>query len=309
MARIYNKLGSLSDLISEINDKEINNLKDVINFKNNLNHQEEKIVEVNQKKLEKEIIELDEEIKKTKNEIKETRNRLFQNLFKRFKNKVLFYRINKLKRNPEDIIKKRSASELEKLKRIDEIIIRNRLLIYGSVGELKVIKELKKLSDDFYVINNYKEKFPRPIYNKKNNDYIYSIQIDHLIIGPTGLFIIETKNWSKKTIKREDLFSPVKQIERAGFALFVKINNMIKDGSISTLETHWGARKVSPQKIIALIKGLPDEKYQYVKIIPLDKIVSYIENRKKEFSKEETKDVAKYLLRKKDQVPFSANKI
>jgi hypothetical protein len=39
--------------------------------------------------------------------------------------------------------------------------------------------------------------------------------------GPTGLFILETKNWSKQSIKNEDLFSPVQQVKRAAFALFV----------------------------------------------------------------------------------------
>jgi hypothetical protein len=35
MAKVYNELGGLSDLIQVINDKKINSLKDIIDFKKN----------------------------------------------------------------------------------------------------------------------------------------------------------------------------------------------------------------------------------------------------------------------------------
>ncbi|MFX7621219.1 hypothetical protein ABTJ52_23125, partial [Acinetobacter baumannii] len=68
--------------------------------------------------------------------------------------------------------------ELERKKTlIDEI----NTSIYGAFGEQKVVKELKQLSDEYFLINDFNLFFPTPIYNRNENDYIKSIQIDHIL--------------------------------------------------------------------------------------------------------------------------------
>jgi hypothetical protein len=296
MAKVYNELGGLSDLIQVINDKKINSLKDIIDFKKNFDERKKETFEINKIRLNNEISVIRNKVKKIENE----NSGILRQLFKEIEIIFLLRKISKLEDNFDIIIEKRVAEDIYKLEHIDRIIVKNRDSIYGAVGELKVIKELKKLPDSFYVVNNYKKNFSHPIYNRKEDDRIYSVQIDHLVVGPTGMFIIETKNWSEKTIKRKDLFSPVKQVERAGFALFVWLNSAAKNGKIKTLMSNWGARKITPQKVIILINGSYIEKFQYVEIVPIDKIFSYITTRRREnFSEEETEDVAKYLLNEK----------
>jgi hypothetical protein len=296
MAKVYNELGGLSDLIQVINDKKINSLKDIIDFKKNFDERKKETFEINKIRLNNEISVIRNKVKKIENE----NLGILRQFFKEIEIIFLLRKISKLEDNFDFIIEKRVAEDIYKLEHIDRIIVKNRDSIYGAVGELKVIKELKKLPDSFYVINNYKKNFPDPIYNRKEDDRIYSVQIDHLVVGPTGMFIIETKNWSEKTIKRKDLFSPVKQVERAGFALFVWLNSAAKNGKIKTLMSNWGARKITPQKVIILINGSYIEKFQYVEIVPIDKIFSYITTRRREnFSEEEIEDVAKYLLNEK----------
>ena len=51
----------------------------------------------------------------------------------------------------------------------------------GAVGEYEVGTELERLSDDFFIFNDV---------NTKQGNF------DHLVVGPTGLFAIETKNWN-----------------------------------------------------------------------------------------------------------------
>ena len=70
--------------------------------------------------------------------------------------------------------------------------------IAGAIGENAVVRELKKLSDQYYLINDFSLKFNPPIYNKRENDRIYSIQIDHLLVCPSGIFILETKKLELK---------------------------------------------------------------------------------------------------------------
>jgi hypothetical protein len=50
----------------------------------------------------------------------------------------------------------------------------------GAVGEKSVAHTLSKLPDEFRVVND----LPTPSGN-----------LDHVVIGPTGVFVIETKNW------------------------------------------------------------------------------------------------------------------
>ena len=57
-----------------------------------------------------------------------------------------------------------------------------------------MVKEIKKLPDNYVLINDFNLSFPHPIFYKKYNERIYSIQIDHLLVSRAGIFIIETKN-------------------------------------------------------------------------------------------------------------------
>lgn len=67
---------------------------------------------------------------------------------------------------------------------IDEI----NTFIYGAIGEQKVVDELKQLPDDYILINDFSYTFTKGIYSKKDRQYIKSIQIDHLLISPAGIF-------------------------------------------------------------------------------------------------------------------------
>ena len=198
--------------------------------------------------------------------------------------------------NVEDIARDRARVVLTRFEYINSALNENKFLIYGAEGELKAIKELKALPDTYHVINNYIRHFNPPVYNREKFDRISSTQIDHLVIGPTGLFVVETKNWSKKSVESTDLFSPVEQVKRAGFALFVFLNEAIRQGEIANLVHNWGGRKISPKQIIALIGSAPYSDFQFVKVIAIDQLAYYIKSGKDEFSREEVADITRYLL-------------
>jgi hypothetical protein len=55
----------------------------------------------------------------------------------------------------------------------------------GKVGEKAVIEVLETLSDDYVLLNDL--LLPA----RRGN-------VDHLVVGPNGIFVLETKNWSGK---------------------------------------------------------------------------------------------------------------
>jgi hypothetical protein len=149
-------------------------------------------------------------------------------------------------------------------------------LIAGAIGEKLVENELKKLSDKNVLFNDFSINFKTPIYNKKENDRIYSIQIDHLLVTNSGIFLIETKNWSKKSIESLDLRSPVKQIMRTSYALFVILNSNRKKIGINFSRHHWGDKQLPVRNVVVMINQKPKEKFKFVQIKTLNELNKYI---------------------------------
>ena len=198
-----------------------------------------------------------------------------------------------LSENKQKVIYERSKPEINKLEHAKKAIDELRPLIAGAVGESLVEKEIAKLSDDYTLINDYNLKFKSPIYNRKTNDRIYSIQLDHLLVSQAGIFILETKNWSKKSINSMDLRSPVDQIIRTNYALYAVANNKIRLD-----KHHWGTKQIPIRSIIVMIHAKPKEEFKYVKVKLLKELNSYIEYFDPILSKSEVESVANSLLRK-----------
>jgi len=64
--------------------------------------------------------------------------------------------------------------------RMNSLDTESKAMQRGTVGEIGVGRILQKLPDSFYVINDLSTPFGN---------------LDHVVIGPTGVFILDTKNW------------------------------------------------------------------------------------------------------------------
>jgi len=176
-------------------------------------------------------------------------DRLAEKPFKKTKKRIK--KIQKLygnleKKNYDSIIEKRVAY----LHKTQKIINRNIQVYYGAIGEEAVIRELKLLPDSYSVFNDVNLSFFRSIRWRKYNEYVKSCQIDHVVVGPGGVFLIETKNWSAKTLRTAQ-FTPHHQIERAGYIFYIKTMNLFR-------------RKLPIQNIVVTLGKVPKYKHQYV---------------------------------------------
>lgn len=194
--------------------------------------------------------------------------------------------------NKKKIISDRCTESYQELGYLKEVIDELYTLIAGAVGENLTVNELQKLSNSYYLINDFTMEFNPPIYNKKNNDKIFSIQIDHLLISPSGVFILETKNWSKNSINNLDLRSPVEQILRTSYALFVLLNS---ESNIDLVLHHWGSKKIPIRNIIVMTNEKPKEQFKHVKVLSLNELNGYIKYFDEVFSKTELEDIFNYL--------------
>jgi hypothetical protein len=201
----------------------------------------------------------------------------------------------------QDAVNESSFSSLQAFEKKKEIIEDLNNIIYGAIGEKKVEEMLKKLSDDYILINDFCCSFDPPIHNKTNNDHIHSIQIDHLLFSPAGIFIIETKNWSNDSINNLELRSPVQQILRNNFAVYKMLNNELGAISKDFARHYWGKRKVPIKNIIVFTNNKPSEEFQFVKIVTLEELLPYIKYFDTSFLVDETEMIADFFLKFSEQ--------
>ena len=353
MAKIYRQVGSLTQLLDELEREGIGafrTLADIRSFHNDYNNSLDRIRAKYGEILRKEVVDLESkytqiavkldrkiEARETllKDELEELKRTLARNdnrnilmrwlfffrkkrLTKRkailensFKNEVErpfrkgFAKIDSLraeiedkKNRPDNWVERYSASDIEKAKRNFGVLRKHKSLFYGAEGEERVTRALSKLPDTFTVINDYWLEFSQPIYDRNNDDRINSIQIDHVVVGPTGLYLVETKNWSKDSVENTELFSPIKQLRRSNYAIFVLLNQAVERGEIDNFSNHWGNKKVSPKNILCLINYKPNHEFQYVKTLSENQITQYVGNQRQAFSQREVKSLVENLLSK-----------
>jgi len=195
----------------------------------------------------------------------------------------------------QKIISKRYDARLKDLEYTREVAKGLDPLIAGAIGESLVAKELQKISATSVLFNDFKVNLHTPIYYKKGNQRIQSIQIDHLLVTKAGIFIIETKNWSKKSLRRYDLRSPISQMQRSNYALFMLLNGKGSNVQACLNHHHWGTREIPIRNVLAMIHNKPQETFRFVTIKKLDELNDYINYFEPVFEDAEVIGVADYL--------------
>lgn len=221
-------------------------------------------------------------------------NYAIRDLVSRHQDKIT--RHNYINMNFSNAVNESSLKTIKEIEYKQRVIDEVRNSIYGALGEHKVVKELENLSDENVLINDFTLSFHPAMYNRKEKDYIKSIQIDHLLVTPSGLFLIETKNWSEESLKNLDLRSPVHQVKRTNFALFKILSDNISNGRLRLHQHHWGDRKIPIRNLIVLTNSKPNDEFQYVKVLTVSELLNYIGYFKPIFTNAETEIIADYLL-------------
>lgn len=131
----------------------------------------------------------------------------------------------------------------------------------GAIAELEMINFLKKLPNTYFVFSDV--RLHSYAYHYHQGKPLKSAQIDHLVVCPKGIFIIEVKHWSKQFIQHEDYFSPYEQVERASKLCWF----LLKDDF----------EKIKTKAIIAYKEAIPQkDSNSYVKALKIPYVNQYI---------------------------------
>ncbi len=181
----------------------------------------------------------------------------------------------------EKNLEKSVEKKVSQLHKAQDIIQKNQPFFAGAIGETAVIKELRKLPETYYILNEVMLSFSRSIRWKKYGEYVKSCKIDHVVVGPTGIFLIETKNWSPQTMQTAR-FTPHKQIERAGYIFFIHMMD------------HFG-RKFPVYQVVATYTQLPQIPYDFVTQLTIRELVDHIHRRQGHLNRSDILTIVSWL--------------
>jgi len=131
----------------------------------------------------------------------------------------------------------------------------------GAKAELEVIETLRSLPGGYVVLNNVQLKAERFI--KYNGVPLQSAQVDHLVLSPAGVFIIETKRWSRHFVQAGDYHNPFDQVSRAAYLCYDLLRSNFDKTPVRNIILSGGALPEPPQE-------------SYTKVLHLSQLNGYI---------------------------------
>ena len=206
-------------------------------------------------------------------------NKQAEKPFKKEKKKIhkVQKKYGKLEKNFDKIVEKNIAP----LNKAEIIIEKNWQFLAGATGEEAVIRVLSKLSDEYYIFNDKTLRLSKSVRWRKYNEYVRSAQVDHIIVGPTGVFLIETKNWSQKTLDTTR-FHPHKQVDRANFIFYIIRQKKFK--------------KLPVYNVVVMLGNVSKIYYKFVDQVSLRELIPYIVRRKRQLHTELVTTVVRWLM-------------
>lgn len=205
--------------------------------------------------------------------------------------KSLKYKHNYLESNPDKEVESRLSSLTSQINNLNEIKRSN--TYKGALGELKVIQNLHELSDDYYLFNDLHLELKD--YIKFNGSSLKSAQIDHLVVGPTGVFVIETKNWSEQYVQyvfNDESYTPYDQIQRSSYLAYRYLNNNKYRGTLRKIYYNLAEDEAKVKSIIAIAgSNFPFEKHRFVKVLSYYAVASYIIKSKQVLTNESVNEI------------------
>ena len=126
--------------------------------------------------------------------------------------------INTLEANPEGVFSREKNGLISYINRLDDLTKSPEY--WGAAGELKVLQELRQLDDRYHILCDVNIQLQKYVsYNREWN--LRTAQIDFVVVGPTGIYVMEVKNWSSDRVNHHTGLNPHEQVDRAGRVLWI----------------------------------------------------------------------------------------
>lgn len=135
-------------------------------------------------------------------------------------------------------------------------------LRFENIANNQVLRELYRLPVTYRIFKDICLHLRSAVRYRETEERVKFCQIDFVVIGPTGLFVIEAKEWSDKILKEYNHI-PLKEVDKAGLVFYIKIFNRF-------------CKKLPIYNIAVMLQKVPKVKYEYVRHVTLRELYWFI---------------------------------
>lgn len=174
----------------------------------------------------------------------------------------------------DDVLTKESNKDLTREIKTNQILEEYKSFVIGAAGEYEVEEALTQLPDHYHLLNDLNLRFSKALFFRKTGEYIKSAQIDHLVVGPSGVFVIESKKWGFQTLNNSSLSDPILQVQRASYAVYKFLHPRRSNA-------FWGLffkpSKITTRSILVMVNQNMNTYQNHVKVLAPSQLCNYIE--------------------------------
>ena len=143
-------------------------------------------------------------------------------------------------------------------------------------------EQLSKLPKQFKVLRNVFLRLEFHVTHSNSSEKVRSCQIDYVVIGPSGVFLIESKEWDKYAFKE---LIPYKDTEKADLVVYIKLSNQL-------------TKRIPKFSIVIINPDIPVIHYGYIHQLSVLDLNSFILEKTEQLSKSEIRQIT-YILKGK----------
>jgi len=96
----------------------------------------------------------------------------------------------------------------------------------------------------------------RPAISGFNGTALISAQIDHVVLTPAGVFVIETKRWSQHFVESGDFHNPFDQVSRANYLCYDLLRKSFGKTRVRSIIACGGSLPDAPPSRISKLSDL-----------------------------------------------------
>lgn len=177
--------------------------------------------------------------------------------------------LERLRLNPQAEVTQRVSQQEQRLHRLQAV--RTTSEHAGAVAECQMAAMLARgLADEFHLFHDVNVAADDWIFDGR--EHRKSAQIDHVVVGGGGVFVIETKRWSKAFTDGGDYYDPFRQVRWAGKLLHLVLSDAC-------------GQKTKVREVLATTGALPNKPADsYAKVLAPEGVCGYVRWFKPELS-------------------------
>jgi hypothetical protein len=252
VAKIIGKSGAWRAIVNDLTQmgQSVSGPQDLEPLLVDLQNNRPELIEAHHEKTMYSVLELETEIERKTGE---------QGFFRRLVN---WFEIRSLKAEVAGLYQ----ADTDYSSTLDSVVVRLQSLINsaelsGAKAELSVVQQLRSLPPSVVVFNDVRLRATRHIHYEGAS--LQSAQIDHVVLAPAGIFIVETKYWSSRFIESGNFFNPFQQTSRANYLCYDLLREKFGKIRVRNIIVCFGSLLVAPPN-------------SYTKVVRPENLTSYI---------------------------------